>query len=99
MSKSDNHEIPIQCPQELANGVYANLGVANFNHEAFILDFIFLQPNIKAGEVRSRVILHPDHVRRFVNVLQTHLDDYDDQFSDSNHGKDDEFPPITLNFN
>tara|TARA_A100001015_G_scaffold286120_1_gene354406 strand:- start:8503 stop:8799 length:297 start_codon:yes stop_codon:yes gene_type:complete len=93
--------IPIQCPQELANGVYANLGVANFNHEEFVLDFIFLQPQAKSGDVRSRVILHPDHVRRLVKMLKTNLDDYDEEFKDQSNlsDSDEGFPPITLNFN
>ena len=50
MVPQNNDRIPIQCPAELANGVYANLGVANFNHEEFVLDFIFLHPNTKTGK-------------------------------------------------
>ncbi|MEK9727037.1 MAG: DUF3467 domain-containing protein [Candidatus Margulisiibacteriota bacterium] len=102
MSDQNNDRIPIQCPQELINGVYANLGVANFNHEEFVLDFVFLHPNTKSGEVRSRVVLHPDHVRRLAKMLQKNLDDYDEQFGYSDEDSlddDDEFPPITINFN
>lgn len=97
----EDERIPIQCPQELVNGVYANLGVANFNHEEFVLDFIFLQPHSKSGEVRSRILLHPDHVRRLVKMLKTNLNEYDEQFSreDNDENSDDDFPPITLNFN
>lgn len=102
MSEQDSDRIPIQCPADSANGVYANLGVANFNHEEFVLDFIFLHPNTNTGEVRSRVVLHPDHVRRLVKMLQKNLENYDDQFhageSDNLLG-DDDFPPITLNLN
>ena len=41
MAEQNNERIPIQCPPDLVNGVYANLGVANFNHEEFVLDFVF----------------------------------------------------------
>jgi hypothetical protein len=102
MSAQDDERIPIQCPPDLANGVYANLGVANFNHEEFVLDFVFLHPNTKTGEVRSRVVLHPDHVRRLVKMLQKNLENYDDEFYDGesdNSLEDDDFPPITLNLN
>ena len=105
MADQKNERIPIQCPPELINGVYANLGVANFNHEEFVLDFVFLHPNTKSGQIRSRVVLHPDHVRRLVKMLQKNLDDYDDQFGyddtedDDDDDFDDGFPPITLNFN
>jgi len=102
MSPEDSDRIPIQCPPDLANGVYANLGVANFNHEEFVLDFIFLHPNTKTGEVRSRVVLHPDHVRRLVKMLQKNLENYDEEFYDGNSDnslEDDDFPPITLNLN
>ena len=40
MAEQNNERIPIQCPPDLVNG-YANLGVANFNHEEFVLDFVF----------------------------------------------------------
>ena len=103
MAEQNNERIPIQCPPDFVNGVYANLGVANFNHEEFVLDFVFLQPNTKAGEVRSRVVLHPDHVRRLAKMLQKNLDDYDEQFGydddENSDDSDDEFPPITINFN
>ncbi|MGC6366511.1 MAG: DUF3467 domain-containing protein [Candidatus Marinamargulisbacteria bacterium] len=102
MSDQQNERIPIQCPPDIANGVYANLGVANYNHEEFVLDFVFLHPNTKTGEVRSRVVLHPDHVRRLVKMLQKNLDNYDDDFGysdDDDGGPEDDFPPITINFN
>lgn len=94
----DREHLPIQCSSDMANGVYANLGVANYNPEEFVLDFIFLQPNTKKGDVRSRVILHPDHVRRLVKMLQKNLDDYDEEFCDGPDNADG-FPPIELNFN
>ena len=101
MANQKDNRIPIQCPADLVNGVYANLGVANFNHEEFVLDFIFLQPQSKSGEVRSRVVLHPDHVRRLVKMLQTNLDEYDEEFKNQSQDDDSDqgFPPIRLNFN
>jgi hypothetical protein len=104
MSEEKKNRIPIQCPSELANGVYANLGVVNFNQEEFVVDFIFLPPNAKSGHVRSRIVLHPDHLRRLVKMLQKNLNDYDDTFGGpedggEDDGDDDDFPPITINLN
>ena len=70
-------------------------GVANFNHEEFVLDFIFLHPNTKSGQVRSQVVLHPDHVRRLVKMLQKNLDSYDEKFGyTEDQDADDDFPPL-----
>ncbi|MBL6723110.1 MAG: DUF3467 domain-containing protein [Candidatus Margulisbacteria bacterium] len=98
----DDDQIPIQCPKELSNGVFSNLCITNFNQEEFVLDFIFLHPNTKTGDVRSRVVLHPDHVRRLVNTLQKNLKKYDQQKKKAMLDDDDEsdgMPPITINLN
>jgi hypothetical protein len=94
-------QLPIRCPQEIANGVYANLGIVNYNQEEFILDFIFLHPNTKSGEVRSRVVLHPNHVRRLIDTMTKQLADYESKHANqsSNDDDDDGIPPITLSFN
>ena len=105
MAEKNNNKVPIQCPAHLINGVYANLGVVNFNLEEFILDFVFLHPNAKSGEIRSRVVLHPNHIRRLIKVLQKNIDDYDEQQSgqvdidEDDQDLDEGFPPITLNLN
>ena len=35
-------KIKIRCAEQMANGVYANLGIMNYNKEEFVLDFVFL---------------------------------------------------------
>ena len=96
-------QLPIRCSQDIANGVYANLGLVNYNQEEFVLDFIFLHPNTKSGDIRSRVILHPNHVRRLIETLKTQLADYESKHKngadDSDDSDDDGLPPITLSFN
>ena len=59
----------IDCSDDIAQGLYANLVMSNFNKEEFLLDFIFIQPGGKKGKVRSRVILSPNihfcHVKNY----------------------------------
>ena len=98
-------QIQVHCSDEMANGVYANLGVTNFNREEFILDFVFLHPSGNSGDIRSRVVLHPNHIKRLVNVLSKNLDEYEKEFGNidgksSIKGSDsDEIPPFTISFN
>ena len=99
MADDKQDKLPIRCPQELANGVYANLGIVNYNQDEFVLDFIYLHPNTKSGDIRSRVILHPNHVRRLVNTLNNQLENYDKKHNKDDGNDDDGLPPITLNFN
>jgi len=102
MPYESDDQIPIQCPKELSNGVFSNLCITNFNQEEFVLDFIFLHPNTKTGDVRSRVVLHPDHVRRLVKTLQKNLKNYDQQKKQSSDIDDDDhdgLPPIAINLN
>jgi hypothetical protein len=114
MASSDNKHIPIQCPPEVINGVYTNFSIVNHTSSEFVVDFIFVHPNTKTGEVRSRVIMHANHVRRLIETLEDNLgvfsadersdtdnreEDFDDDDPDNDDPFDDGLPPITLNFN
>ena len=96
-------KIKVRCPEDLINGVYSNLGMANFSEEEFILDFMFLQPGGESGDVRSRIILHPKHVKRLVEMLYDNLDKYQQKFGvlDTDDSRDDSdgIPPFAISFN
>lgn len=64
----------------VAQGVYSNLAISNYSQEEFVLDFAFLQPHMKKGKIRSRVIISPNNVRKLVELLSKHLDDYEDRY-------------------
>jgi hypothetical protein len=46
----------------------------------FIVDFIFLQPQMPKAKVRSRIIVSPAHAKRFLAALQDNIAKYEARF-------------------
>lgn len=72
---TNGKEIPINMPQELQPGVYANNMMVTHNKEEFVMDFIFMDPQM--GQVVSRVVTSPGHMKRIVTALQDNLKKYE----------------------
>ena len=75
--KKQNLKLEIQLDEDLAQGTYVNLAMVNHNEAEFVVDFIFVQPQAARAKVRSRVILSPQHAKRFVAVLQENINSYE----------------------
>jgi len=75
-------KVEIQLDEEIAQGIYSNLVVANHNDSEFVLDFIFVQPQVPRAKVRSRVVTSPKHVKRMVLALQENLRRYEEAFGE-----------------
>ena len=100
MSDKEEKKVEIRCSDQIANGVYANLGIANYNQEEFVLDFVFLQPHSQTGEIRSRVILHPNHAKRLVQMLSKNLENYESEYGEVSKLPDQNVDfPFDINFN
>ena len=79
---NDNEEsqtiLNIDCSEEVAQGMYTNLAMSNFNKEEFLLDFIFVQPGGKKGKVRSRIILSPKNAKRLALMMADNIKKYEE---------------------
>jgi uncharacterized protein (DUF1778 family) len=95
MSDNKKKEINIELDQETAQGTYSNLAIINHSVSEFVVDFINVMPGSTKAKVRSRIILTPQHAKRFLKALGENV-----QRFESAHGeiKDYEQPPIPLNF-
>ena len=88
-------EINIELDQETAQGTYSNLAIINHSVSEFVVDFINIMPGAPKAKVRSRIILTPQHAKRFLKALNDNVHRFEKA-----HGeiKDYEQPPIPLNF-
>jgi len=75
---SKGQEIPVNMPQEMQAGVYANNMMVTHNKEEFVMDFIFMDPQM--GSVVSRVVSSPGHMKRIVSALEENLKKYEMRF-------------------
>lgn len=82
-------QIDIQIPPEVEPGHYSNLGLLSHNEGEFIFDFIFLPPQKQSAKVVSRVILSPQHAKRFLGALADNLKRYESVFGEIRLGKEE----------
>ena len=78
--KPQEVKLEIQLDEDIAQGAYVNLAVVNHNEAEFVVDLIFVQPQTPRAKVRSRVILSPQHAKRFVEALQDNIQRYEQSF-------------------
>ncbi|OQD41682.1 hypothetical protein BUL40_15050 [Croceivirga radicis] len=88
-------QINIELDEKMAEGTYSNLAIINHSVSEFVVDFISLMPGAPKGKVKGRIILTPQHAKKFLKALNDNVQRFENA-----HGaiKDYEQPPIPLNF-
>lgn len=88
-------QINIELDEKVAEGIYSNLAIINHSVSEFVVDFISIMPGTPKSKVKARVILTPQHAKRFLKALGENVNRFE-----KSHGeiKDYEQPPIPLNF-
>jgi hypothetical protein len=66
-------QINIELNEEIAQGTYSNLAVITHSASEFVVDFIRIMPGIPKAQVKSRIILTPEHAKRLVAALQDNI--------------------------
>ena len=72
--------LQMELPQEGAQGQYANFAVITHSSSDFVLDFARILPGVPKAQVKSRVILAPEHAKRLLIALQDNIMRYEAQF-------------------
>ena len=94
-SKDQKGQINIELDASVAEGTYSNLAIINHSVSEFVVDFVKIMPGIPKNKVKSRIILTPQHAKRFSKALIDNVKRFEQA-----HGeiKDYDHPPIPLNF-
>jgi hypothetical protein len=71
------NQINIELNEEVAQGTYSNLAVITHSSSEFVIDFVRVMPGIPKAQVKSRIILTPEHAKRLVNALQDNIDKFE----------------------
>ena len=80
MSENKNNQLQIELPQEIAQGEYANFAIITHSSSDFIIDFARVLPGLPKAQVKSRVILAPEHAKRLLGALQENIVRYEREF-------------------
>lgn len=70
-------QLDIELNHEVAQGIYANLAIITHSSSEFIVDFVRIMPGIPKAEVKSRIILTPEHAKRLMFALQENIRKYE----------------------
>lgn len=79
MKEEQNHQISIELPEDIADGIYTNLAVITHSQAEFFLDFIRLVPNTPQAKVKSRIIMTPQNAKRLLGALNDNIKRYEAQ--------------------
>ncbi|MBR1505805.1 MAG: DUF3467 domain-containing protein [Prevotella sp.] len=83
MSDNNNKQqgqLQIELPQEIAQGEYANFAIITHSSSDFVIDFARVLPGVPKTQVKSRVILAPEHAKRLLGALQENIVRYEREF-------------------
>ncbi len=94
-NKNKKGQINIELDEKVAQGIYSNLAIINHSQSEFVVDFITILPGVPKSKVKSRIVLTPQHAKRFLKALNDNVKRFENA-----HGeiKDFEQPSIPLNF-
>ena len=76
----EEQKLQINLSPEVAEGTYANLAIIAHSSSEFVLDFVCTMPGVKQANVKSRIILTPEHAKRLLFALQDNVGKYEQQF-------------------
>lgn len=71
MDQQEQHpnQLNIEITEEVAEGEYANLVIITHSHAEFVVDFVNVMPGTPKSKVKSRIILTPQHAKRFMKAM------------------------------
>lgn len=99
--KKNPHQIDIELPEDVAQGTYSNLAVITHSSSEFVVDFVRIMPGIPKAQVKSRVILTPEHAKRLMLALQDNIRKFEKvngPIKNVDDGSSSEGPVIPMSF-
>ena len=82
MNENDQNKkgLQLELAQEVAQGEYANFAIITHSSSDFVVDFARVLPGVPKAQVKSRVILAPEHAKRLLGALQENIMRYEKAF-------------------
>ena len=82
--KMQQGKIQIDLPDEIAEGIYANIVLIAHSPSEFVLDFARMVPGVSKAKVQTRVIMTPLNAKNLMLALKNNIDKYEEQFGEIN---------------
>jgi hypothetical protein len=80
MQEDNQNQLNIELSEEVAQGTYSNLAIITHSPSEFVVDFVRVVPGVPKAQVKSRIILTPEHAKRLMKALQDNLQKYENMY-------------------
>lgn len=67
--QQQEQQLNIELSEEIAEGTYVNLAIINHSFAEFVMDFVNVMPSVPKARVKSRIVMTPQHAKRFMRAL------------------------------
>ena len=74
---NNDNQLNIELSEEIAEGTYSNLAIITHSNTEFVLDFIRVMPGVPKARVKSRIVLTPEHAKRFLRALEDNVEKFE----------------------
>lgn len=94
-----SQQLNIELNEEVGQGIYSNLAVITHSSSEFVVDFVRIMPGIPKANVKSRIILTPEHAKRLLMALQDNVKKYETvngPIKNIKSGSDPMMPPLSF---
>ncbi|MBA3648183.1 MAG: DUF3467 domain-containing protein [Chitinophagales bacterium] len=86
------NQINIELTDDIADGTYSNLAIITHSNQEFVLDFIKVMPGVPKAKVKSRIILTPQHAKRFLKALADNIHKFEQMYGEIQEVEDIKIP-------
>ena len=83
-NKPQDGQLKIELTPEVADGIYANLAIITHSSAEFVMDFIRVLPGVPKANVKSGIVLAPEHAKRLLFALQDNIVKFEQQYGPIN---------------
>lgn len=97
--KQNPQQLNIELSEEVGQGIYSNLAVITHSSSEFVVDFVRIMPGIPKANVKSRIILTPEHAKRLLMALQDNVKKFEavnGPIKNVKPGSDSMMPPMNF---
>jgi len=92
------NQISIELKEDIAQGTYSNLAVITHSSSEFVIDYIRVVPGVPKADVKSRIILTPEHAKRLMLALQDNIAKFESVHGEIKKIEGSGTPMVPLNF-
>jgi hypothetical protein len=97
--KKNPNQLNIELNEEVSQGTYSNLAIITHSPAEFVIDFIRIMPGVPKAQVKSRVIVTPEHAKRLMHALKDNIARYESMHGPiKNTDNNGQGPIMPMNF-